>query len=167
MDNSADLSTLEWSTPRPAAFTLAAGGLILLVAAVLTASDPVGVVLMGFAALLLLGFAGYALWIRPRLAATTDDPQPAITVRTLSGTHTYPRDRIDRIRLIDFRRIGRRTGQLEFDVLRDDAPSTAPAEGLREDTRLVVFSRWDLGADLGDVADDLRRAGFVVEDQRK
>ncbi|MGC4960812.1 PH domain-containing protein [Gordonia sp. DT218] len=167
MDNSADLSTHEWSTPRPAAFALGGGGVILLVAAILTASDPVGVVLMGFAALLLLGFAGYALWIRPRLAVTTVDTQPAITVRTLGGTHTYPRDRIDRIRLIDFRRIGRRTGQLEFDVLREDAPATPPTDDLREDTRLMVFSRWDLGADLGDVADDLRRAGFVVEDQRK
>nr|WP_202422631.1 PH domain-containing protein [Gordonia sp. SID5947] len=161
------MSTYEWSTPRPAAYTLAAGGLILLVAAILTASDPVGLVLMGFAAVLLLAFAGYALWIRPRLAVSTVDPQPTITFRTLGGTHTYPRDRIDRIRLIDFRRIGRRTGQLEFDVLRDDAPSMSSSDGLREDTRLVVFSRWDLGADLGDVVDALRQAGFVVEDQRR
>ncbi len=32
---------------------------------------------------------------------------------------------------------------------------------------LVVFSRWDLGADLLDVVDALDRAGFAVEDSRR
>ncbi|MED5801120.1 PH domain-containing protein [Gordonia sp. Z-3] len=168
MDNSAHLSTNEWATPRPAAVALGIGGVILLVAAVWAAGDPAGLVLMGTAGLLLLGFSGYALLIRPRLAViTAPDGRPAILVRTIGGAHTYPRDRIDRIRLLDFRRIGRRTGQLEFDFLQHDAPTTASADdALRDDTRLVVFSRWDLGADLGAVAEDLRRAGFVVDDQR-
>ena len=159
MDNSAHVSTAEWATPRPAAVALGVGGLILLLAAAWTAGDPAGLVLMGAAGLLLLGFSGYALLIRPRLAVmSTPDGQPAIRVRTIGGVHTYPRDRIDRIRLLDFRRIGRRTGQLEFDVLHHDAPGYAPEGAFREDTRLMVFSRWDLGADLGPVAEDLRRA---------
>ncbi|MEE4025441.1 PH domain-containing protein [Gordonia sp. PKS22-38] len=168
MDNFADLSTHEWATPRPAGAALGIGGVFLLVAAVFAAGDPAGLVLMGAAGLLLLAFSAYALTVRPRLAVTTAaDGQPAIFVRTIGGSHTYPRDRIDRIRLLDFRRIGRRTGQLEFDFLHDDAAPIPPADALRDDTRLVVFSRWDLGADLGTVADELRRAGFVVEDLRK
>ncbi|AZG47048.1 PH domain-containing protein [Gordonia insulae] len=166
MDNSASVSTWAWSPSRAAGGALAVGGVILLVAAVIAASDPAGLVLMGIAGLMLLGFAAHALVIRPRLAVTSLDGQPAVVIRSLGGTHTYPRDRIERIRLLDFRRIGRRTGQLEFDFLNDDAPTTAIVDGLRDDTRLVVFGRWDLGADLSDVADELRRAGFVVDDQR-
>ncbi|ROZ98942.1 PH domain-containing protein [Gordonia sp. OPL2] len=168
MDNSAHLSTQAWATPRPAGIALAIGGVILLVAAVMTASDPAGLVLMGVAGILLMAFATYALTVRPRLATTLDDDgQPAIAIRTIGGTHVYPRDRIDRIRLLDFRRIGRRTGQIELDVLQADAPAAVEIDGPRDDTRLIVFSRWDLGTDLGDVAEALRRAGFVVEDQRR
>ncbi|MDL9947068.1 PH domain-containing protein [Gordonia sp. ABSL11-1] len=167
MDNSAHLSTQAWATPRPAGIALAVGGVILLVAAVMTSSDPAGLVLMGVAGLLLMAFAAYALLVRPRLAITDDAGEPAIAIRTIGGTHVYPHDRIDRIRLLDFRRIGRRTGQIEFDVLHADAPAAADTEGPRDDTRLIVFSRWDLGTDLGDVAESLRRAGFDVEDQRK
>ncbi|GAB92201.1 hypothetical protein GORHZ_167_00200 [Gordonia rhizosphera NBRC 16068] len=155
---------------------MAVGGVILLIGAVLTASDPVGLLLMGLAGLLLLGFSAYAFVMRPRLAVSFDDTttgegtfggQPTLTMRTLGGTHTYPADRIDRIRVLDFRRIGRRTGQLEIDVLTEGAPTHADGDGPREDTRLLVFSRWDLGADLGEVAEDLRRAGFTVEDRRR
>ncbi|MFW0793158.1 PH domain-containing protein [Gordonia sp. CPCC 205515] len=164
MDNSLNSSPrASWATPRPAAFTLVGGGVLLFVAAFFAASDPAGLVLMGVAALLLFGVGIVALTMRPRLAVTQ---QGELIVRSLTGRRVYPRDRIDRIRLLELRRIGRRAGQLQIDVLRDDAPATTP-DALREDTRLIVFSRWDLGADVGEVADELRRAGFDVEDARR
>ncbi|GAA1483149.1 PH domain-containing protein [Gordonia sinesedis] len=158
----------EWATPRPAGAALLVGGLALIVAGAFAASDPVGLTLIGVAGLMLAAFGTYALLVRPRLALS-GGPVPELTVRTIAGTRVYPRDRVERIRLLSMRRVGRRVGQLELDVLADDAPAV-PAEntdtGLRDDTRLVVFSRWDLGADLLDVADALRAAGFPVEDTR-
>ena len=141
---------------------MAAGGVILLIAAVLVSSDPAGMVLMGIAGLLLLGFASYALLIYPRLVVTAAPPR--VTVRPIGGSHTYDVTQIDRIRLRSFRRIGRRVHQLEFDVLPPGAISE-PGR-LHEDARLVVFSRWDLGVDLTEVAGVLRDAGFVVDDER-
>lgn len=168
MDNSAHLSTPEWSTPRAAGYALLAGGVILLVTGILAASDPVGLFLMGLAGLLLFVFGIRALVLRPRLAIGATGGVPSITVRTLRGRHTYSSARIHRIRVLNLRRIGRQTGQLEIDVLHDDAPATDAGleDALRDDTRLLVFSRWDLGADVGSVADELRRAGFDVEDGR-
>lgn len=144
---------------------MAGGGLILLVAAVVTAREPVGALMLAVAGLLLIGFAASALLIRPRLAIVEAAGVPALRIRTISGAHTYPMDRIDRIRVLDFRRIGRRSGHLELDLLPEDAP--VQSYGLRDDTRLVVFGRWDLGADVGEVADELRRHGFVVGDDRR
>ncbi|MGV9709882.1 PH domain-containing protein [Gordonia sp. NPDC003424] len=163
MDNSRDLSTRAWSTPKPAAFTLLIGGLLLFLAAFFAASDPAGLVLMGAAALLLLAVGMLALVMRPRLAVTIDGE---LAVRTIGGRRIYQRDRIERIRVLEMRRIGRRSGQLQIDVLPDGAPVAAPSGQLRDDTRLIVFSRWDLGADVTEVADGLRRAGFDVQDAR-
>lgn len=163
MDNSGNVPIrTSWATPLPAALTLVGGGVLLFIAAFFAASDPAGLVLMGVAALLLLGVGVVALTMRPRLGLTDGG---ALIVRTLTGRRMYPRDQIDRIRVIEMRRIGRRAGQLQIDVLRDDAPTTAP-DALRDDTRLIVFSRWDLGADVIEVADELRRAGLLVEDAR-
>ncbi|MGV9481376.1 PH domain-containing protein [Gordonia aichiensis] len=162
MDNRADLSTGEWSTPRPAAAALLVGGLLLVVLGVIAASDPAGMVLMCLAGALLLAFGAYALMIRPRLAV---GPGPALTIRTLGGSRTYPHDRIDRIRVLRIRRIGRRSGQLEIDVIPNDAPPRSPSDpALRVDTKLHVFGRWDLGTDPRAVADALRAAGFEVDD---
>lgn len=161
MDNSVDRS---WATRRAAAFALCAGGLILLGAAVLAAPDAVGLLMMGVAGVLLISFGGYALIIRPRLAIDDATP-PRLVIRTIGGTRTYAPEEVDRIRLLSLRRVGRRVGQLEFDLL-PEAPVAHAGSGPREDTKLVVFSRWDLGADLLGVADELRRAGFDVEDAR-
>lgn len=170
MDNS-DISSgtaavdHAWSTPRPAAAALIAAGVALLVVGAFTASDAVGLLLIGIAGLLLTGFGAYALLIRPRLALRAG-PAPTVTIRTIGGTREYPRDRVERIRLLSMRRIGRRVGQLEFDVLPDGVSPAGTGPELRDDTRLIVFSRWDLGADLLDVADAFRAAGFDVEDAR-
>jgi hypothetical protein len=166
VDNSPDLYTRAWATPIGAGIAGCVGGVILIVAAVVVSGDPAGAVLMGVAGLLLAVLGAYTLRVRPRLAII-DGPVPALMIRTLRGPRTYSREEIERIRLLSIRRVGRRVGQLEIDVLPEGASAT-PAdqpEGLpREDTRLVVFSRWDLGTDLLTVADDLRAAGFVVEE---
>ncbi|MFW0783702.1 PH domain-containing protein [Gordonia sp. CPCC 206044] len=167
MDNSADLSTRTWSTPRGAGIAMAVGGVILIVGAALTAADPVGLVLLGLAGLLLLAFAAYALLVRPRLALAARADGPAVIVRTLRGSHVYPQVRVHRVRVLDFRRIGRRSGQLELEILPAGAMPSATPDELRDDTRLIVFGRWDLGADVGEVADELARAGFAVENRRR
>lgn len=164
MDNSVDGSTAAWSTPRAAGLAMAGGGLILLVAAVVV-GDPVGALMLGVAGVLLLAFAAAALLIRPRLAVVDVAGQTALRIRTITGAQVYPPERIDRIRVLDFRRVGRRSGHLEFDLLHDDAP-TDSTDDLRDDVRLVVFGRWDLGTDVRDVAEELRLHGFDVEDAR-
>ena len=154
MDNSVDAA---WATPRAAAAALCLAGFALLAVALVAAPDAVGLLMMSVAGVLLLAFGGYALIIRPRLAVEGSPPQ--LTIRTIGGVHTYGPDQIERIRLLALRRIGRRTAQLEIDLLPNGA-------GSRDDARLVVFSRWDLGADLIAVVDELRRAGFAVDDTR-
>ncbi|WP_353735618.1 PH domain-containing protein [Gordonia sp. (in: high G+C Gram-positive bacteria)] len=160
--------------PPAAAAAIAVGGLFLLVGALTVASDAVGAVLMTVAAVMLLGFAAYALLVRPRLTLIRGDG-PRIVVRTIGGRSTYGPADIDRIRLRTLRRIGRRTGQLEIEVVAEPG-SPDPADSWNEcrddlpaapdhprDTTLIVFNRWDLGADLHEVADALSEAGFVTE----
>ena len=164
MDNRSDLSTGEWSTPRPAAAALLVGGLLLVILGVIAASDPAGMVLMVVAGVLLLAFGAYAWAIRPRLAVS---PGPVLHIRTLSGTRDCTPAQIDQIKVLNIRRIGRRSGQLEIDVIPDDAAPTGQSDGqsdgLRLDTKLYVFGRWDLGATPADVAEQLRQAGFDVD----
>ncbi|MDL9936640.1 PH domain-containing protein [Gordonia sp. ABSL1-1] len=157
MDNSVGDAVNRWATPIPAATAVCGGGVVLLVAAWLAAPDRAGAVMMAVAGVLLLGVGGYALAIRPRLVV--DSNPPRLTVRTITGTRTHDRAQVARIRLLSMRRIGRRVGQLEIETTVDGQSSDA-------DTHLTVFGRWDLGADLIDVVDELRRAGFVVEDVR-
>lgn len=166
MDNSEVSFTHAWATPVGAGLAGCLGGVALVVAAVVAAADPAGMVLMGVAGILLLVLGAYTLLVRPRLAITSG-PNPALVLGTLRGQRTYPPERIERIRTLSIRRVGRRVGQLEIDVLDDDAAGTTAHDrgvGPRDDTRLVVFSRWDLGTDLPTVVDALRDAGFVVDE---
>ncbi|MGV6991702.1 PH domain-containing protein [Gordonia amicalis] len=170
MDNSGDSSTHAWSTPVGAGIAGCLGGVILLGGAVLVSNDPGGSVLMGIAGILLVGLGVYTLVVRPRLELTAGYPA-TLTVRGLTGRRSYTPDRVERIRLLSMRRVGRRVGQLEIDVLDDDAEPVRPNDGTgkdgpRDDTRLLVFSRWDLGTDLISVVDELRAAGFHVDDAR-
>ncbi|WHU46941.1 PH domain-containing protein [Gordonia sp. L191] len=160
MDNSADLSTQQWATPRLAAGALLAAGVVLLLCAVFVASDAVGSVIIGVAGLMLLGFGAYASLIRPRLELSAG---PRLTIRRIGGAVTLAPADVERVRLLTMRRIGRRSGQLEIDYL----PAGADRGTEREESMLVVFSRWDLGADLLDVVEALDRAGFPVEDSRR
>ncbi|MDS1113227.1 PH domain-containing protein [Gordonia westfalica] len=165
MDNSGDPSTRSWSTPVGAGIAGCVGGLILLGGAILVANDPAGSVLMGIAGVLLVGLGAYTLIVRPRLELSPGNPA-TLTVRSLTGRRSYTPDRVERIRLLSMRRVGRRVGQLEMDVLDDDAEPGGPDGGFSDDARLLVFSRWDLGTDLISVVDELRAAGFRVDDDR-
>ncbi|GAB22026.1 hypothetical protein GOPIP_019_00640 [Gordonia polyisoprenivorans NBRC 16320 = JCM 10675] len=170
MDNSAELSTQQWATPRLAAGALLAAGVVLLLCAVFVASDAVGSVIIGIAGLMLLGFGAYASLIRPRLELSAG---PQLTIRRIGGAVTLTPADVERVRLLTMRRIGRRSGQLEIDYFPAAADHDTEREGTeregteREESMLVVFSRWDLGADLLDVVDALDRAGFAVEDSRR
>ncbi len=168
MDNSADPSTHAWSTPVGAGIAGCIGGVILLGGAVVVSNDPAGSVLMGIAGVLLVALGVYTLLVRPRLELSAGRPA-TLTVRGLTGRRSYTPDRVERIRLLSMRRVGRRVGQLEIDVLDDDAETSRRDDGSagpRDDTRLLVFSRWDLGTDLMSVVDALRAAGFHVDDDR-
>lgn len=155
MDNSADLSTQGWATPKPAAGALLAGGVALLLCAVFVAADAAGRTIMAIAALMLLAFGAYAWTIRPRLRL---GPGAVLVIRTLRGPTELTPAQVERARVLTLRRIGRRSGQLEIDFVTEPT-----AEASRDDSRIAVFSRWDLGADPAEVLEELRRAGFHTE----
>ena len=104
-------------------------------------ADPVGRVLVGGAALLLLGVAARDAVLRPRVRAAAD----GVTVRALSGRTTIPWPAV-RVRVRAQRRWGLRSRTLELEDRTDDAV-------------LVVLGRRELGADPDTVAEALHAAG--------
>jgi hypothetical protein len=80
---------------------------------------------------------------RPKLAITGD----GLVVRGWFGMHVLRRQDVAKIRITEFRRIGRKVRLLEIDTADDD--------------RLLVFTRWDLGTDPLDVLDALTTAGYA------
>ncbi|RBY80854.1 PH domain-containing protein [Geodermatophilus sp. TF02-6] len=161
---------MQWSARPWETAALAAAGVALGLVAVLL--DPVGRVLVGAAAVLLLALAVRDRVLRPRLSAG-----PAgVAVRTLSGTTrlAWP---LLRVAVRETRHWGVRSRLLELDTATgpdDDgrprpearreptAPLQGPAASLRvvggkgvlheEDGVFVLLGRRDLGADPGDVA---------------
>ncbi|QKT08945.1 PH domain-containing protein [Gordonia sp. X0973] len=143
----------------------------MLVGAFAAGLDPIGLILVVIAVSGLVFFGVAALRLRPRLAIGDN----LLTVRTMSGQRSYTRDEVYRIRVLEMRHIGRRSSQLELDLVStstvDDPATEAPgdrrgdtAAGLPpEGSRLIVFGRWDLGADPRAVAQTLADAGFPVE----
>ena len=79
---------------------------------------------------------------RPKLAITSD----GLAVRGWFGTRRLGRQDVAKIRITEFRRIGRKVRLLEIDTVADD--------------RLLVFTRWDLGTDPLHVLDALTDAGL-------
>ena len=115
----------------------------MAVAAVTLVTDVPGRVLAGVAAVGLLAFAGLSWRARPKLAITDG----GLAVRGWVGTHVVSRQDVAKIRITEFRRIGRKVRLLEIDTVADD--------------RLLVFTRWDLGTDPLDVLDALTAAGYA------
>lgn len=118
---------------------MAAAGVAL--ALVTLPVDPVGRVLVGGAAVLLLGLAARDLLLRPRLRA--DDQ--GVTVRALTGGITIAWPAL-RARVRTSRRWGMRARTLELEDGTDDAV-------------LVVLGRRELGQDPDAVARALHAAG--------
>ena len=109
-----------------------------------------GRIIVGCAALALLGFAVLAGARRPRLAIIADDTgEFRLAVRGLRRTANYGPTEITGVRLSRARRLGRSCAMLEIDV-RD-----------RDNERLLVFTRWDLGTNPLDVLDALTAAGLA------
>ncbi|MBJ7291603.1 PH domain-containing protein [Williamsia sp.] len=145
MDNSA-----QWATPRPVGVALLVGGVVLLIAAALSGSDPPGLVIMGVAGLLLAAMGLGSLLVRPRLAAWPD----RLEIRGVTGRHSYTRAQITRIRIVSYPRFGRRVPNLEIDI--DDDGSE----------RLVILGRWELGEAPLDVADVLSAQGYPIDEDK-
>lgn len=123
---------------------MAAGvlGLFLAVGAVTLVTDPPGRLLIGVAAAGLVVFAIMSWRARPKLAIS----EGALVYRGWWGVRRLTKADITRIRITEFRRIGRKMRLLEVDTT---------------DDRLLVLSRWDLGTDPLHVLDALTDAGFA------
>jgi hypothetical protein len=136
------LSGVQWS-PRPGETgALAAIGLGLAVGAVVL--DAAGRLLVGAAALLVLGLVARDLLLRPRLAADED----GVVVRSAGGRARLPWEQL-RVGVRTTRRLGVRTRLLELDT----------ADGPDDPGVLVLLARRDLGADPDEVAGALRTLG--------
>lgn len=133
---------LAWTTPVPALVAVALGGVVMAVAAALSPDAP-SRLLVGVAAVGLLGMAALGFRQRPRLALVPGD-DPHLVVRTLTGPTSYTREQILRVRAVSFRRLGRKMPMLEIDVTAHGAE------------RLLIFGRWDLGAHPEEVYHTLR-----------
>ncbi|WP_328602146.1 PH domain-containing protein [Nocardia terrae] len=135
-------SRLAWSTPPAALAVCGIGGVVLAVAAFLSNDGP-GRLLIGLAALGLLFMTVVGLRQRPRLAVEPGDPVQLV-VRGLAGAQRYTPQQILRVRVVNYRRLGRRMPMLELDV------------DHQGDEKLLIFGRWDLGAHPEDVLEVLR-----------
>jgi hypothetical protein len=129
------------------------GGLLLGGAAAFSAPDAAGLLLMSIAALLLVVLGAIALLVRPKLAVVDGR---FLQIRTVSGVRRYPFEEVRQARVITYARYGRQVPHLEFDL----ADTTS-----HDGERLVIFGRWDLGANPLDVADALRTAGVPVQER--
>ncbi len=133
----------EWGPPTGGIAACGVFGVVMAIAAVTVVTDVPGRALAGIAAMGLLTFASMSWRARPKLAITGD----GLVVRGWFGTHVLSRQDVAKIRITEFRRIGRKVRLLEIDTAPDD--------------RLLVFTRWDLGTDPLDVLDALTDAGYA------
>lgn len=132
----------EWSPPTAGVLTAGIAGILLATGAATLITDPPGRILVGVAAVGLLVFASLSWRARPKLAITND----GIVTRGWLGTQVLRREDIELIRITEFRRLARKMRLLEIDTV---------------DDRLLVFTRWDLGADPLQVLDALTDAGYA------
>ena len=130
---------MEWSPRRSESVALAVVGIGL--ALPLLALDAAGRILVGAAALLLLGLAARDVLVRPRLSAGPD----GVVVRTLGGRRELPWQDL-RVQVRTTRRFGVANRALELDT----------AAGPEDAGVLVLLGRRDLGADPEEVARKLQ-----------
>jgi hypothetical protein len=130
---------VQWSPRVGEVVATAIVGLGLALAVLLV--DPLGRVLIGGAAVLLLGLAARDALLRPRLQADAN----GVTVRALTGPTTIAWAQLG-VRVRVQHRWGLRARTLELEDRADDAV-------------LIVLGRRDLGADPETVADALHAGG--------
>lgn len=118
----------------------------MAIASVTVVTDAPGRVLAGVAAVGLLLFAGMSWRARPKLAITPD----GLVLRGWFRTQVLQHHDIKIIRIIEFRRYGRKVRMLEVE---------------NADGGLALFSRWDLGTDAVEVLDALTAAGYAGRQQ--
>ena len=132
----------QWGPPTAGIIGAGVVGLIMAAGVVTLVTDPPGRVLVGVAAVGLLVFAIMSWRARPKLAISDG----ALVFRGWWRTRHLGHADIKLIRITEFRRIGRKVRLLEIDTT---------------DDRLLVLSRWDLGADPLRVLDALTDAGYA------
>jgi hypothetical protein len=132
---------VSWGPPAAGIVAVGVIGVLMGVGCATVATDPPGRFLSGVAAVGLLAFALGSWRARPRLAVTDH----GLVYRGWFRTRTLTHPDIERIRITEFRRLGRRMRLLEIDT--------------REE--LIVLSRWDIGGDPLYVLDALTAAGYA------
>jgi Bacterial PH domain len=133
----------QWGPPAGGIAACGCFGVLMAIAVVTVVTDVPGRVLAGIAAVGLLAFAIMSWRARPKLAIAHE----GLVVRGWFGTRILRRGEIAKIRITEFRRIGRKVRLLEIDTAPDD--------------HLLVFTRWDLGTDPLAVLDALTEAGYA------
>lgn len=133
----------EWS-PAPGlvvfAWILTLAAAAWFVALTISDSDPAGRVLAGVATVSSAVAAFFGTRARPRLRADVD----GLTISGPFRTRHHPWPLVQNVRVLQVRRLGRRTSLLEIDTLTADG-----------EERLLVFGRLELAADPEDVAPEL------------
>ncbi len=132
----------QWGPQTALIIWAGIGGIVLAVGAVTLVTDPPGRILIGLAAVGLLVFATMSWRARPKLAITEN----ALVYHGWWRVRQLTPAEITRIRITEFRRIGRKVRLLEIDTA---------------DSQLLVLSRWDLGTDPLHVLDALTDAGYA------
>ena len=118
----------------------------MAIASVTVVTDPPGRILAGVAAAGLILFASVSWRARPKLAITPE----GLVLRGWFRTQILQHSDIKIIRIIEFRRYGRKVRFLEVETADGD---------------LVLFSRWDLGTEPIEVLDALTAAGYAGRQQ--
>lgn len=148
MDSAA--SATAWAPKIAGVSAAGVGAIVMAGAAITVGNDPIGVFLLGLAAVILAIIAVTGFIVRPRLALLPDGA-PRIAVRTLFAQHEYDANQIYRLRVVRYPRMGRRVPILEIDV-------REPEE------RLLLLTRWDLGMNPDRVFAVLDETGLVPPD---
>jgi Bacterial PH domain len=132
----------QWEPSTAGIAGCGVAGIVMAIACVTLITDLPGRILTGIAAVGLILFASVSWRARPKLAITSD----GLVVRGWWRTQLLRRPDIKIVRITEFRRIGRKVRLLEIDTA---------------DERLLILSRWDLGADPLEVLDALTAAGYA------
>ncbi len=141
---------LAWAPKWATVVAAVVGAVVLGAGSASYSDDVVGRGLLGIAAVLLVIIAAIGGLVRPRLRVipAAGGAGPRLAVRTPFTYQEYRVDQIYRLRVVRYPRLARRVPILEIDV-------REPQE------KLLLLSRWDLGASPDSVFAALREARAV------